>query len=282
MSNLNSSSFNPDNMCVPPGQPATLVEFPTGQDYATPGAHPAAQHPLVVFDAIMGTNYGDLITDLNRDIFNEFQQLKANSPALRDPITSSFEDIGLDIFPAGFQVPPQQGDTNINIGGNTFNLGNTIHRHQGNTRNQNQFLFPVEEGVRRAPIVPAEAMTDINGRVCGSNNPGVGMANFLHRLTVASFTADMETLFVNLRDEIHRAKRDNDWAGIQELSQDLSDRIHGGKGLQQDPNEDENDDTITAMVFNMSDVTVTAGTRLLCSPDANGQLWVVVASCGAC
>ena len=275
MSNLNSSSFNPDNICVPPGQPAELVDFPTGQDYATPGGHPGAPYPQFVFDAAMGTNYGELINDLNRKIFNEFQQLKANSPALRDPISTSFEDIGLTVFPAGFQAPQQQGNTNINLGGNTFN------QQQGD--NLNQLLFPPQDGFRRAPVVPAKAMTNIKGADCDNDIPGVGMANLLYRVTVAGFTNEMENLFVQLRDKIHLAKQAGDWSGVQDLAQQLTDLIHGGEGgLKQDPNQDGNDDTITAMVFNISNVDVSEGTRLLCSPDANGQLWVVVAACGDC
>lgn len=283
MANLENKSFSPDNICLPPGQPAVLGEFPTGSDYAAMGDHPGMAFPPVL--AGMGNqDYGALvagINDFNQQMFNELQNIKTKTPELSSPINLSIEGIGMGGLTLSAQAPANAGNTGVNIGGNTLNMGGA-NVNVGGGQNINQFLVPPEDGIKKASVIPAMAMTEIKGRACGSDNPGVGMANLLYRLTTANITGEMEDKFVQLRDRIAMAKANDDWDGVQALAQDWSDAIHSGGGLVQDPDADGQDDTLTQMVFNISDATVAAGTALLVSPDANGQFWVVVASCGDC
>ena len=289
MANLENKSFSPDNICLPPGQPAVLVEFPTGSDYASMDNHPGMAFPPV-FAGMGGqdysADYGALvagINDFNQQMFDELQNIKTKTPELISPINLSIEDIGMGGLTLNTQAPANAGNTSVNIGGNTLNIGGAnVNVGGGGGQHINQFLFPPERGVRRASVIPAMAMTDIKGRDCIVNTPGVGMANLLYRLTAANITNEMENAFVQLRDKIAMAKASGDWDGVQALAQQWSNLLHAGGGLVQDPDFDGQDDTLTQMVFNISNADVEEGTSLLVSPDSNGQFWVVVAACGDC
>ena len=283
MANLENKSFSPDNICLPPGQPAVLGEFPTGSDYADMGDHPGMAFPPV-FAGMGGQDYGALvagINDFSQQMFNELQNIKAKTPELNSPIDLSIEGIGMGGFNVNTQAPADAGNTSVNIGGSTLNIGGA-NLNVGGSQNLNQFIVPPEDGIRKASVIPAVSKTIIEGCECDGDAPGVGMANLLYRLTTVNITNEMENVFTVLREKVHNAKQNDNWEGVQTLAQEWSNLLHKNGGLLQDPDVGDEDDTLTQMIFNISSSSVPKDTRMLVSPDANGQLWVVVAACGDC
>ncbi len=285
MANLENKSFSPDGFCLPPGQPAILGEFPTGHDYAAMNSHPGSLPQAPQLFAAMGApDYEALVSGINdfsKQMFTELQSIQAKVPELSSPINVSFENLGMGDLNINSQAPGQPGNTSVNIGGNTLNVGGPNLNVAGD-QNLNQFLFPPEEGLRKASVIPAIAKTKISGKACGSNVPGCGMVNLLYRVTVAGFDNEMEAIATNLRDKIHEAKQTQDWDGIQELTSQWTELMHRTGGLVEDPGNPSQDDTITQLIYNISTSEVAADTYMLVSPDANGQFWVTVASCEAC
>jgi hypothetical protein len=279
VANLENKSFSPDNICIPPGRPVILGEFPTGTTYVTMNGPGGASPP--VFTDAGSQDYDALFqafNDFSQQMFTELQNIKSGSTS-SNVTNITIEDIGVgDIILTSGGVGGGTGNTNINVGGNTTNVGGATTSTGGNT---NQF-FGGDPGDSRPPVIPAMSKTKIAGRACGGTKPGVGMVNLLYRQMVASITEPQEDAFVALRDAIHAAKISRDWDAVQALAQIYSDLMHDSEGMTEDPLLPPEDDSVTQMALNMSDSEIAKDTHLLVSPDFNGDLWVVVEACGEC